>query len=201
VSLAIEVLFNGAFWLWLLGLMPAALVTVLKGRLLIFFAGWLTLGLTWFVGALSLAEPRSLWAQRFYDDEKLARAGDPSLSPVLPHVQARWLLAVTALFLAIGLFATRPSPIVGVDGTALQYSVGDGNLGSSVPPCTPTGNRIWSCYAYDDGFSGTVTYRVKTNRLGCWQAVRTSSSGEGADKRLSGCLTIWDEIRLLNAVL
>jgi hypothetical protein len=80
--------------------------------------------------------------------------------------------------------------------------LGGGNLGSSMPPCHPAGSETWSCQRYDDGFSGTVPYRVETHGLGCWRAVRVGPNpGEGADKRLSGCITIWDEIRLMNTLL
>ena len=76
-ALPTELLLNGVFWLWLPALVPAAVVTVLKGRLLLFFAGWLTLGVTWLVGALPLADPGSAWAKRFYGEDRLARAIDP----------------------------------------------------------------------------------------------------------------------------
>jgi hypothetical protein len=106
-----------------------------------------------------------------------------------------------ALLLTVGLLTSRPAPVIGVHGAALQYSVGGGNLGSPMPPCHTAGDEIWSCERYDDGFSGTVSYRVEIDGLGCWRGVRVGSPpGEGADKHLSGCITIWDEIRLMNAL-
>ena len=51
-----------------------ATITALKGQWLLFVAGWLTLGLVWWIAALRLARPGSWWARRFYDHGKLARA-------------------------------------------------------------------------------------------------------------------------------
>ena len=49
-------------------------VTVLKRHWLLFVAGWLTIGLVWWIASLRLARPDSWWARRFYEPEKLARA-------------------------------------------------------------------------------------------------------------------------------
>lgn len=200
-ALPVEIVFNGALWLYPLALIPAAVVTILKHRLTLFFTGFLTFGLTWLIGAAMLADPESDWARWFYGEAKLARANDPVRHPRPLRTTVLMTAGICALLLAVGLLASRPAPVVGVHGEALQYSVGNGNLGSSVPPCSPTPDGTWSCQRYDDGFSSTVTYRVKANRLGCWRAVRISSSGEGSEKRLSGCITVWDEIRLLNTLL
>lgn len=201
-TLPVEVLFNGVLLLYPLALIPAAVVTILKSRLSLFFTGFLTLGLTWLIGALMLADPESDWARWFYGEEKLARAGDPVRYPRPARTTVLMTAGVAALLFAVGLLASRPAPVIGVHGKALQYSVGGGNLGSSMPPCHPAGDGVWSCERYDDGFSGTVPYDVKVNGLGCWRAVRVGPSpGEGAEERLSGCITIWDEIRLMNAIL
>ena len=58
-SLIVEVLVFGAFWLWVLGLFPAAVVCVLKERWLLFVVGWITFGIGWYLGAIPLAEARS----------------------------------------------------------------------------------------------------------------------------------------------
>lgn len=200
-ALAAEMLFNGAIWLYPLALLPAAVVTILKGDLTMFFTGFLTLGLTWVIGSLALARPESRWAKWFYGEGKLARAGDPERHPRPSRDSVLLTGGTLALLLAVGLLASRPAPIVGVHGKALQYSLGGGNLGSSMAPCDPAGNGIWSCQRYDDGFSGTVPYEVKIDGLGCWRGVRVGSApAEGAEKRLSGCITVWDEIRLMNAI-
>ena len=58
----------------LLSLVPAAVVTMLKGRWTLILAGLcLLFPLVWY-GAFALAEPASWWARRFYGPDKAARA-------------------------------------------------------------------------------------------------------------------------------
>jgi hypothetical protein len=52
---------------------PAA-VTALKGQWALFAAGWITVGIVWWIAACRLARPGSWWARRFYDGDKLARS-------------------------------------------------------------------------------------------------------------------------------
>lgn len=196
-----EVLLYGALWLWLLGLIPAAVACLLKGRPLLFAAGFLTFGMTWFLGAIPLADADSKWAQRFYGEQRLAQATDPVRNPRPARTTALWLGGFAALILVAGLLAARPTPITGVDGKALQYSVGGGNLGLSTEPCSHGGGGAWTCGVYDDGFSGTVSYEVEVGGLGCWTAVRAGWAGEGGPKQLSGCLTVWDQVRLFDRLL
>lgn len=199
-GLAIEVLAFGVFWVWLLGLLPAVVVALLKERWLLFLAGWVTFGVTWYLGAIPLADPRSGWARRFYDDEKLARAEDPWRHPRPGRTTALWLGGGAALIVAVGLLAARPTPLVGVDGSALQYSVGGGSLFES-GPCPRGQDGSWTCERYDSASSGAIPYRVKVGGLGCWTAVRTIRTGDEHPRRLSGCLTAWDQIRLFDALL
>jgi hypothetical protein len=199
-SLVVEVLVFGAFWVWLLGAFPAAVVTVLKERWLLFMAGWLTFGVTWFLGAIPLADPRSGWARHLYDEEKLARADDPAHHPRPTRTTVLWLGGSAALILVVGLLAARPAPIVGVDGKALQYSV-EGASPFDNRPCPHEEDGTWTCSRHDSGYSSTVAYRVKVGGLGCWQAVRTGPAGEGSPRRLSGCITVWDQFRLFDALL
>jgi hypothetical protein len=49
-------------------------VTALKGQWALFFAGWLTVGVVWWIAALRLARPGSWWARRLYGPDKFARA-------------------------------------------------------------------------------------------------------------------------------
>jgi len=49
-------------------------VTALKGQWLLFAAGWLTIGVVWWIAALRLARPSSWWARHAYGPNKLARA-------------------------------------------------------------------------------------------------------------------------------
>jgi hypothetical protein len=189
VGLLLEVQIYGAIGLWLLGLAPAAVVSILKGRLLYFFLGWVTFGIAWFVGALSPADPGSLWARRFYDESH----------PRSAHTSAIWLFGSLGLLLAIGLFAARPVPVLGVDGRALQYSVDGGGFSSSSDACARE-DGVWICHVYDSNLSSNMPYRVEMRRFGCWTATRIDWAREESRQRLSGCITIWDEIRLLNTI-
>jgi hypothetical protein len=60
--------------LFLLLVIAPLVVTALKRQWLLLLAGWLTVGLVWWIAALRLGRPDSWWARRFYDDDKLARA-------------------------------------------------------------------------------------------------------------------------------
>jgi hypothetical protein len=56
--------------------------------------------------------------------------------------------------------------------------------------CRHIGSSVWTCNRHDDQFSGTVSYRVTIDGLGCWDADRFGPPGEGSEKHLSGCVTI-----------
>jgi hypothetical protein len=60
--------------LWVVLIVAPASITALKGQWLLFAAGWVTLGLVWWIAALRLARPRSWWSRRFYGPDKLACA-------------------------------------------------------------------------------------------------------------------------------
>lgn len=60
--------------LWLVLIVAPATITALKGQWLLFAAGWLTMGLVWWIAAMRLAQPRSWWARHRYGPDKLARA-------------------------------------------------------------------------------------------------------------------------------
>ena len=49
-------------------------VTASKGLVAWLLGGLLTAGLLWPLSAFLLAEPQSLWARAFYDEDKLLRA-------------------------------------------------------------------------------------------------------------------------------
>lgn len=97
-----------------------------------------------------------------------------------------WCTGTIAAVLLLGLVGARPTMVLGVDGHALQNSVGGLFVGGG---CDQSA-RTWSCRRYDDQFSGTVSYRVSVNRLGCWKAIRVRPPGEGSKKRISGCVTV-----------
>lgn len=60
--------------LWIVLIVGPMTITALKGQWFLFVAGWLTLGMVWWITALRLARPRSWWSRRFYGPDKLARA-------------------------------------------------------------------------------------------------------------------------------
>ncbi len=60
--------------LWVMLIVAPATITGLKGQWGLFAAGWLTLGMVWWIAALRLARPRSWWARHLYGPDKLARA-------------------------------------------------------------------------------------------------------------------------------
>ena len=60
--------------LWIVLIVAPATITALKGQWLLFAAGWLTVGMVWWIAALRLARPRSWWARHRYGPDKLARA-------------------------------------------------------------------------------------------------------------------------------
>jgi hypothetical protein len=60
--------------LWIVLIVAPATITALKGQWALFGAGWLTLGIVWWIAALRLARPGSWWARHLYDSDKLARS-------------------------------------------------------------------------------------------------------------------------------
>ncbi|HEU5254163.1 MAG TPA: hypothetical protein VFU16_12660 [Solirubrobacterales bacterium] len=133
-----------------------------------FFCGWLTLGILWFVGAL---------------------APDPEGSPRDP----RWMLApvaIVAVMLVLGIFGARPTPVLGLDGEALQDSVGNSLLGVGQDSCDAEPGGAWRCWRYDVGYSSVVTYRVKADWKGCWHAVLEGRPTASNPKRRSGCVSL-----------
>lgn len=190
-ALLIELAVFGLFAALLLVVIPAAVVTVMKGRLLWFAAGFVTFGVIWVIAAIAMAPPESWWAQTFYDEAQMKRATDPDRHRRPLGLIALWLGGGLALVLVLGFVAARPTAVFGVSGTALQNSV---DSLSYAAPCERRGDRTWICEAYDDGLSGTVSYRVWIGRLGCWTATRVGSPEEGSGWRLTGCVTALDYV-------
>jgi hypothetical protein len=199
----LEVLLLGAAALWLIAALPAAVITALKEQWLLFVTGFFTLGMVWFVGAASLAEPDSWWAERFYDEQKRALAANPGRRPGSGRTTAAAIASIVVTIGVLGLFAAYPSPILGVDGKSLEYSVGGPSYLVSPKPCQhrPAGN--WICSRWEDvgsgesGSSRVVDYRVTVGSLGCWTARPVRGLGQGRHK-FSGCVTIRDHIRLFD---
>jgi hypothetical protein len=189
--MALEIVIYGVVLVWLVGLLPAAIVTCLKGHWAMFAAGLLTLGLVWFLGALAAAELDSTWARRRYGEKERARiSGDAR------HRRPWRTLGITAAvalvaIVVLGTFGARPAPVLGVNGGALEHSVGGSPL-FEPPACKRIDGGEWICSHWDDQFSSTVGYRVEVGSLGCWHAVRAGPAGEGIAKRLSGCVALSD---------
>jgi hypothetical protein len=62
-----------AIGLWIVLIVAPATVTALKGQWLLFAAGWLTLGIVWWIASLRLARPGSWWDRHLYDPDKRLR--------------------------------------------------------------------------------------------------------------------------------
>src|SRR4051794_7891561 len=190
-------LFLVAAVLWLVVVLPAAAITALKEQWLLFITGFLTLGTVWLVGAVTLAPSDSWWAERFYDERRSAAAGDREVRPRPLRNTVATLGAILAGMVALVCFAAFPSPILGVDGKSLEYSVGGSTLFPS-KPCRKRPGETWLCSRWDNQSSGTADYRVTVDSLGCWTATRQGRRGEGSDKRFSGCITVVDHLRLFD---
>ncbi len=97
-------------FLWAVCLTPAV-VAALKGHVVLFVAGFLTLGLVWVIACFRLAKPNSPWAHRFYDEEKMRRSRQryPHVDPARSN---RSLVVLAAVFFVfafsiIGGFVTQ----------------------------------------------------------------------------------------------
>lgn len=60
--------------LWVVLIIGPATITALKGQWGLFGAGFLTVGLVWWITVFRLARPESWWARHLYEPKKLARA-------------------------------------------------------------------------------------------------------------------------------
>lgn len=153
---------------WAVGVIPAGVITAIRGQWLLFWCGWLTLGILWFVGAL---------------------APDPDGGSRDP----RWMLApmaIVAVMVVLGIFGARPAPVLGLNGGALQDSVGNSLLGVGEDSCDPEPDGAWECWRWDGGYSSVVSYTVEADWKGCWHAVLRGRPTEDSPKRLAGCATL-----------
>jgi hypothetical protein len=153
----------GIFLTYLMALAPAAVVCCRKGEWMMFILGWPTLGLAWVIGAL---------------------AGQPWRR--LGITAAVIVIAVAVL----GTLGTRPARVLGMNGEALESSVGNGSLLGGPRSCGHWRDGSWMCSRWDDQLSGTVSYRVEVDGFGCWHARRVGPVGEGSPARLSGCVEL-----------
>lgn len=113
------------------------------------------------------------------------------------------LLAKFALFSIVGfvlacgtalLFSARPTPLLGYNADALTHSIGKGE--GSKQGCREL-DGDWLCTV--NGDKGDVTYRLDTRWDGCWEAERIRGPVDNfTPQSLSGCVDIWDHLRLEN---
>jgi hypothetical protein len=99
------------------------------------------------------------------------------------------------LVLLAGLFAYRPSIVLGVEGMVLSNSV-NGSSFSYHKPCRRLSGDTWRCPVLV-GENRTSTparypYRVEVSRWGCWEAQRTAAAFGNSPPTLSGCITLLD---------
>jgi len=169
----LEVFLYGLGLFWLLGVVPAAVVCALKGRWSYFWVGWITLGLVWFIGA-------------FAQDSERPRERSQVIGLAL---------AAVAVVFVLGLLGARPTPILGIDGAALQSSLGTTGISREGGSCEREGGGNWTCLRHDEEFSSTVPYRVHVNGLGCWHAkLLVPPDRETGPKDLSGCIGLFDYV-------
>lgn len=98
---ATEVVVLVLMWAVILG--PGA-ITVSKGHVALFVAGFFLVGLVWLIAAFRLAKPNSPWARRFYDDRQMARAREryPDMEPSTPS--RAWIAATIGFGLIAAAF-------------------------------------------------------------------------------------------------
>jgi hypothetical protein len=194
-----DVFSHGFVWCYLLGLIPAMLITAAKDLWTMFFAGLLSFGLAWFFGALSWAKPDSLWANRFYPEG--LEPGSSEMRERLKPRRRRLLATACLTFVLIGVCSARPAILIGTDSSSLQNSVG-GSLALFEDQCRPGPGEDWTCYVFDSSSSGDVPYLTEVDRAGCWTA-RSLHTGRLAPEvtEYSGCVTMFDHIRPLSRIL
>jgi hypothetical protein len=168
------VIVYGLVLAYLLALIPAAVLCCRKGQWGMFFAGWLTFGLVWFVGAASDESRRTLL---------LGAAG------------------VLILAVVLGAFGARPAPVLGIDGSTLQRSVGGELANGRQSGCEREAGRDWKCFRYDDSASSWLGVRVHVNSMGCWKADGPASTVREAGGRDRGCIFLSDYVDLAEKLI
>ena len=188
--LLVEILLAGTVAVWLIGLLPALVVTAVKGNSRLLGWGFLTLGLAWFAGALALAPADSLWAQRHYDSEQLTRSRAALGTQRSPRVWSLWLLGFAVAVVLSGAFIARPAPILGVNGAALLHSMP--HTGFDPQPCTRFSGGYRCGIESREASGSKITYAVELHERGCWTARPIEPMRREDWGRLSGCVSLWD---------
>jgi hypothetical protein len=162
------------FLLWLLALVPAAIVCLVKRRWLMFVAGFLTFGLVWFVGAASGESRRTL---------------------VLGG------LAALAVAILLGGFGARPAPVLGIDGGSLQRSFGGELAVGDRDGCTHLSGRDWRCFRYDPSGSSWIAFRVQVSGMGCWSVGSLGRWAADVGGPTRGCIYLSDYVDLGETII
>ncbi|MGN6259047.1 MAG: hypothetical protein ACTHN3_15095 [Solirubrobacterales bacterium] len=171
----LEVLLYGLALFWLLGLVPAAAICALRERWLYFLVGWISLGLTWFIGAFT---------------------SDPGGPPRDRRWVALSAAAAIAPVLVLGLLGARPAPLLGVSGAALQRSIAGAGARGKLNTCSSEGDGYWRCLREGEEASGdSVPYRVHVNGVGCWHGRLLGKLGREVDPQtITGCIGLADYV-------
>jgi signal peptidase I len=105
----VPVLIGGILWLLLLVVLGS--ITAAKGKWWTFVLGFVLFP-AWIVGAIRLANPKSLWERRFYDENKRMRAEERAASPGIGRFITA-AAAVMGVLLVIGGFVTLKTYRIG----------------------------------------------------------------------------------------
>ncbi len=98
---------------------------------------------------------------------------------------------VMLAFIGLLVMVTRPALLVGVDGSALAYSIGDGEASSG--DCNRSTGGDWRCHLLGGEVSGR--FDVNVNWMGCWTAtLDRASPGANPPGQLDGCIQLGDVI-------
>jgi hypothetical protein len=160
----------------LLAWLLAGMICAADRRWAMFIAGFFTFGLAWIVGAV--------WGRPW----RRLLAG------------AALVAVVAALF---GGFGARPAPVLGLDSTTLQRSVG-GELAAAKGEdsgCQRLAGRDWRCHRYDDSASSWLDYRVHVNSMGCWRADGRSPARRIPNDADRGCVHLSDYVGLFERLV
>lgn len=106
------------------------------------------------------------------------------------------LLIAFVVLAGVGLlFSARPTPILGVDGSSLAHSVDEAQ---SI--CEQRSDGNWTCLVTDA--PRPAEYRVAVRWDGCWKATRSAGSvgSNGGPEEVTGCIDLWDHLRLEEAL-
>lgn len=112
---------------------------------------------------------------------------------LLLKVAIALLIAFVTLAGMALIFSARPTPVLGVDAGSLAHSVKSAGAG-----CSENSDGTWVCVL--EGDKADTRYSVDVRWDGCWEATRYRGPvTEFTPDSKSGCIDIWDHLRLENA--